>query len=129
MASVADAPDDRAAPVLAFGPDDRSHVRQYTFGLGYNLDVNGKGSLGLAIQKSDYRKETRFADPLLLPAESHDKPVLFSVNATVALFSGLSAYGGYVRGLEESAVAPDIASNRNEAPPAVPSAPLAKSGR
>lgn len=118
-ASVADAPDDRAAPVLAFGPDDRSHVRQYTFGLGYNLDVNGKGSLGLAIQKSDYRKETRFADPLLLPAESHDKPVLFSVNATVALFSGLSAYGGYVRGLEESAVAPDIASNRNEAPPAL----------
>jgi len=31
----------------------------------------------------------------------------------------LSLYGGYVRGLEEALIAPDIATNRSEAPPAI----------
>lgn len=118
-ASVAGLPDDRVQPALAFGPDDHSQVRQFTYGLGYDVRLMGSGSLGLAIQKSDYRKETRFADPLLPQVVSKDRPILFSANGTVEILPGLTAYGGYVRGLEESAVAPDIASNRNEAPPAI----------
>lgn len=118
-ASVADVPDDRPQPIFAFGPDDRSHVRQFTFGLGYNLDIKGTGTLGLAVQKSSYRKQTLFANPTLPSLVSRDKPLLFSINGTLELLPGLSAYGGYVRGLEESAIAPDVASNRNEAPPAL----------
>lgn len=117
--SVAGLPDDRPEPALAFGPDDRSQVRQFTYGLGYDLRLKGRGSIGIAIQKSDYRKETRFADPLLPQVVSKDRPILFSANGTAEILPGLTAYGGYVRGLEESAVAPDIASNRNEAPPAI----------
>lgn len=118
-ASAASMPDNRPRPILAFGQDDRSDVRQYTIGLGYNLDMKGRGSLGLAFQKSDYRKQTRFADPRLHSTEDRDRPLLFSVNGTIQIADGLSAYGGYVRGLEESAVAPDIATNRSEAPPAL----------
>ncbi len=117
--SVAGLPDDRPEPALVFGPDDRSQVRQFTYGLGYDLRLKGRGSIGLAIQKSDYRKKTRFADPLLPQVVSKDRPILFSANGTADILPGLTAYGGYVRGLEESAVAPDIASNRNEAPPAI----------
>jgi len=118
-ASIADAPDNRPEPIFTFGPDDRSHVRQFTFGLGYNLEIKGTGTLGLAVQKSNYRKQTLFANPLLPSLVSRDKPLLFSFNGTLELSPGLSAYGGYVRGLEESAIAPDVASNRNEAPPAL----------
>jgi iron complex outermembrane receptor protein len=112
-------PDNRVRPSLTFGANDASSVRQFTFGLGYDLQWQGRGSLGLVIQKSNYRKETRFANPVLPLLESRDKPLLFSANGAVILAPGLTAYAGYVRGLEESAVAPDIATNRNEAPPAI----------
>lgn len=118
-ASTAGEPDDRAEPTLAFGANDQSRVRQFTYGLGYNLSWMGRGSFGLAIQKSNYRKVTNFADPALPVVISRDRPLLFSANGAVNIVPGLSAYAGYVRGLEESAVAPDVATNRNEAPPAI----------
>lgn len=118
-ASIADAADDRPRPTLAFGPDDRSRVRQVTFGVGYDLDAKGIGSLGVALQKSSYRKDSLFADPLRPSTTSRDQPLLFSANGSVELLAGLTAYSGYVRGLEESAIAPDIATNHSEAPPAL----------
>lgn len=108
-----------APRTFTFGPDDASKVQQITFGLGYDLQWRARGSLGLAIQKSDYKKDTRFANPALPLLETRDKPWLFSANGTVNILPSVLAYGGYVRGLEESPVAPDVASNRNEAPPAV----------
>lgn len=117
--SRADARDDRPEPGLTFGANSRSKVRQFTYSLGYALLWNGRGSLSLAVQKSDYRKETSFADPLLAKTVSRYQPLLFSANGSVNILSGLTAYAGYVRGLEESAVAPDIATNRDEAPPAI----------
>ena len=118
-ASQAGVRDDRPEPSLTIGANNQSRVRQFTYGLGYDLQWNGRGALGLAIQKSDYRKDTRFADPLLTKTVSRDRPLLFSANGSVSVLQGVSIYAGYVRGLEESAVAPDIATNRDEAPPAI----------
>ncbi len=117
--SVSGAQDDKPRPVLILGANDHSAVRQFTFALGYDLQWRSKGSVAVAIQKTDYQKHTQFANTLFTATQSSDKPWLFSANGTVNLSPKLIAYGGYVRGLEESAVAPDIATNRSEAPPAL----------
>ncbi len=111
--------DYRPPPSFAFTPSDESSVKQMTFGVGYDARWKGRGSISLAVQKSNYRKDTRFANPSLPLLESRDNPWLFSANVATFLTPRLTVYGGYVRGLEESAVAPDVASNRNEAPPAI----------
>ncbi len=111
--------DERAKPLFTFGPNDESKVRQFTYGLGYDVAWKGRGALGIAVQKSNYRKRTVFANTALAPTESKDNPWLYSVNGSANILPNLSAYAGYVKGLEESPVAPDIATNRNEAPPAV----------
>jgi iron complex outermembrane recepter protein len=111
--------DFRPKPPLSFGPDDSSNVRQITLGLQYNLQTTSGSMLSVAVQKADYRKVTDFANAALTDTVSRDKPWLFSANGTWAVLPHLNLYGGYVRGLEESAIAPDIASNRNEAPPAL----------
>ena len=118
-ASVTFRPDDRVRPAFTFGPNDASAVRQVTLGLGYDLQWKGRGSFSLALQKTDYRKTVDFANVALTDTLDRDKPLLLSVNGAVNLLPGLIAYGGYVRGLEESAVAPDLAINRSEAPPAL----------
>ncbi len=117
--SINSAPDDRARPTFSIGANDQSAVRQITVGIGYDLQIKGRGALALAVQKSDYRKTVDFASASLPNAVTRDKPWLFSGTATVIVTPRVSAYGGYVRGLEESAVAPDIAINRSEAPPAL----------
>ena len=117
--SVTFRPDDRTKPAFTFGANDASAVRQVTLGLGYDLQWKGRGSFSVAVQKSNYRKQVNFANPVLADALTRDRPLLFSANGAVNILPGLIAYGGYVRGLEESAIAPDIAINRSEAPPAL----------
>jgi iron complex outermembrane recepter protein len=118
-ASRIDIQDDRARPNFTFGANDVSAVKQITLGLGYELQIKNRGSLSIAAQKADYRKTVDFANAALANAITRDKPFLLNANASINLLPGLIAYGGYVRGLEESAVAPDIAINRSEAPPAL----------
>jgi iron complex outermembrane recepter protein len=118
-ASQAGIQDFRPEPVIATGPDDHSNVRQFIYGLQYNLQSRGGSSLSLAVQKSDYRKTTDFANPALTDPVVRDAPWLFSVSGALAITPKLTLYGGYVRGQEDSAVAPDIAINRSEAPPAL----------
>ncbi len=118
-ASRAGIQDFRPKPILAFGPKDESIVRQMTYGLQYNLLSTGGSSLSLAVQKANYTKHTNFANAALTDTISRDAPWLMSANGALVVAPRLTVYGGYVRGLEESAVAPDIATNRNEAPPAI----------
>lgn len=109
--------DDRPEPLFAFGPQIRDKVRQTTLGAGYALQWRGRGELGIGVQKTDYRK-TIDAPGQIVPV-SRDKPWLLSATAAIFLSPRLAIYGGYVRGLEESPVAPDNAINRSEAPPAI----------
>ncbi len=118
-AHVIFAPSDQPRPAFVFGPNDLSSVRQFTVGLGYDVQWKNRGSLAVAVQKSDYRKQVDFANPALADAITRDRPFLVSATGSLQILPGLSAYGGYVGGLEESAVAPDIAVNRSEAPPAL----------
>ncbi|HKX89533.1 MAG TPA: TonB-dependent receptor [Sphingopyxis sp.] len=104
-------------PTFAFGPRTEDRVRQWTAGIAWQARLDGVGRINLGLQRSDYRKRVT-APPGPLP-ESRAKPWLFNIAAEVELTPRLALYGGMTRGLEESDVAPEIAVNRDEAPPAI----------
>jgi iron complex outermembrane receptor protein len=104
-------------PTFNFGVSTRDRVRQSTVALGYQGVWPHVGELSLGIQKTDYRKT--IDDPAQVLPASRDKPWLFSAAGAAYLTSSIVLYGGYTRGLEESPIAPDIAVNRNQAPPAI----------
>ncbi|MFM7029080.1 MAG: TonB-dependent receptor domain-containing protein [Chakrabartia sp.] len=112
-------PDFREAPILLPQEKDKDHVQQMTFGLAYGLKWLDHGTLDLSISRAKYTKRLDFVDPSLPLLVTKDQPILITAAGTVNLRTNLSLYGGFVRGLEEALVAPDIASNRSEAPPAI----------
>jgi iron complex outermembrane recepter protein len=118
-ASQAGVQDFRPKPAPNFADDDVSKVRQYILGLQYNLRTKSGSSLSLALQKARYRKATDFANAALTDTVVRDAPWLYSASGALAITPRLTAYAGIVRGQEDSAVAPDIAVNRSEAPPAL----------
>jgi iron complex outermembrane receptor protein len=106
-----------AEPAFAFVERTLDDVRQVTGGIAYEGRWSGRGSLNIGVQKTDYRKHVRprGRDGIM----SRDRPWLFNLMASLDVASGVSTYAGVTRGLEESEVAPDIAVNRNAAPPAL----------
>ncbi len=123
-ASSANAPDPRPLPAINLGAENSDKVRQLTFGGAYNLNWAGRGSIDVSLSKSRYRKTIDFADPTLPLLVTRDDPWLWTAAGSVVISKRLAVYGGYVRGLEEAPVAPEIATNRNEAPPAVRTAQM-----
>lgn len=113
------APVQIAKPSLTFGPQNRSHVKQGTFGMAYDLVGGSRFRVALSAQKTDYRKQVDFGAAGQPSASTRDRPWLFSANGSVHLSGPLTLYAAYVRGLEESPLAPEIATNANEAPPAI----------
>ena len=112
-------PDPRPRPVITLGADNQDKVRQMTFGLAYSVEWAKHGALDFGLSKSRYRKSVDWADPTLPTIRTADDPLLWNVGGTLHISNKLAAYGGFVRGQEEALVAPDIASNRSEAPPAI----------
>lgn len=104
-------------PDFTFGPRTRDEVRQWTGSLAYEGRWAGIGEISLGLQKVDYRKQVTPPDGAL-PA-SEDDPWLYSASTAIHLGRGLTFYGNHAKGLEESPVAPEVAVNRDEAPPAV----------
>lgn len=104
-------------PDLTFGPRTRESVRQWTAGIAYEGRWRGVGELSLGLQKTDYRKQTSAAGGM--PVISRDAPLLFNATAALHASRDLAIYGGFTQGLEESPVAPGVAVNRDEAPPAL----------
>ncbi|MEY4500647.1 MAG: hypothetical protein RIS52_537 [Pseudomonadota bacterium] len=117
-ASSAILADFRPRPSISLGPKNRDVVRQASVGIGYSVGWQGIGSVDLSVSKSRYSKTITLANPALPVAVTRDSPLLWSVSGTLTLSPRLALYGGYVRGFEETLVAPEIATNRNEAPPA-----------
>jgi iron complex outermembrane receptor protein len=112
-----DEPIEVPEPDFTLGPRTTDEVRQLTFGLGYHGLWRNRGELSLGIQRSFYEKAT-FRPSGPLPVSKSD-PWLFNGTLSVLATGKLALYAGYSKGLEESPVAPDIAVNRGEAPPAI----------
>ena len=112
-----DEPIDSPEPVFTLGPQTTDQVRQITGGIGYEGRWRDVGELSLGLQRTFYEKEVvRPSGPLPV---SESSPWLFNGTLAVTASRDLVFYAGYTKGLEESPVAPDIAVNRGEAPPAI----------
>jgi iron complex outermembrane receptor protein len=108
---------DAPQPAFVAGPQTTDEVQQLTGGLGYEGRWRGVGELSLGLQRTFYDKAVvRPSGPLPVTKAS---PWLF--NGTLSVLAGpdLVFYAGYSKGLEESPVAPEVAVNRGEAPPAI----------
>lgn len=111
-----DEPEVFERPNVETGPLSRESVEQVAFGLSYDLAWESLGQLNLGLQRTDYTRDVRVPDGEDLT--NQDDPLLFNVTANAPIGRDLVAYGGVVRGFEESPVAPSSAINQNEAPPA-----------
>ncbi|WOJ92323.1 TonB-dependent receptor [Congregibacter variabilis] len=103
-------------PEVEFGELTRESVEQFTLGLSYDLQWENIGQLNLGVQQADYTRNVQSPDGQTVSVE--ENPLLYNVTANARLGERLVAYGGIVRGFEESPVAPSSATNQNEAPPA-----------
>lgn len=103
-------------PELDVGELSTEQVEQLTLGLSYDLEWESLGQLNIGLQRADYQRSV--AVPGRETPDTRNSPLLFNVTANAPLGERIVAYGGIVRGFEESPVAPSIATNRNEAPPA-----------
>ncbi len=105
-------------PAYTLPAKNEDQVRQLSGGIAYSLLWQKGLSLDFGISKTSYRKAVNFADPLLADPVSRDNPVLWNMAGSYALTGNLYVYGGMTRGLEDAPIAPNIATNRSEAPPA-----------
>ncbi|WP_374660214.1 TonB-dependent receptor domain-containing protein [Inhella sp.] len=103
-------------PALAFGAQSRDRVQQQGLGLAVELR-DTRWELGAGVQQARYRK--RLAQPGLPEVEDRATPLLGNLGAAWHAAPGWVLYAGTARGLEESGVAPPLASNRNQALPAI----------
>jgi iron complex outermembrane receptor protein len=104
-------------PVFRFSEQTHEEVRQWAMGLGYQGEYTGVGRLSGGVQKVSYRKSAE--GPADVRQDSKLGPWLFNVAGEVTLLRPLSLFGSFTSGLEESDIAPAIAVNRDEAPPAI----------
>lgn len=109
----------RAEPGWTLGPKSFDEVRQLTYGLSYSLVAADRFGLDASLSKTSYRKAIDFADPALADPVTRDRPVMWNLAGTYNLTRSLALYGGLAHGMEEALVAPEVASNRAEAPAAI----------
>ena len=115
--TVGEVPPEFAKPAVAFGAESRDRLRQFTAGVAYHGLWPGVGEFSVGLQKTTYRKT--ISAPDTEPIVTRADPWLYNGTVAVNLLKGVVAYAGYTRGLEDSGVAPEIAANRSEAPPAL----------
>lgn len=104
-------------PQFSFGPVSRDHVRQITYGAAYDGRWRNVGELSISLSRSDYEKTTMLFG--VTPAVSRTHPWLYNGTVAAYLSHTLAVYTGYARGLEDSGVAPQNATNRNAPLPAI----------
>ena len=106
-------------PAYSIGPKNRDRVDQLTYGAAWSL-VSARGFFfDAGLSKTSYTKAIDFADPLLADPVTRDRPITWNVSSSLVLRKGLSIYAGASQGQEEALIAPDVAVNRSEAPPAI----------
>jgi iron complex outermembrane recepter protein len=113
------APDRRLRQPFVLGPNDVDQTKQLTFGSAYRLVWPRRATLDVGISKTNYRKTVVFGNPTTPGTRAKSSPVLFNIGGSLNLAQPVTLYGGYVRGLEECLIAPEAATNRGNAPPAL----------
>ena len=107
----------RPAPTFRFGARTRDDASLASGGIAWQGYWQDTGRLSVSLQRAEYRKEvTPPSEPSSALASS---PWLYSAAGAFRLREDLALYGSYVHGLEDSPVAPEAASNRDEAPAAI----------
>ncbi|MBL4801571.1 MAG: TonB-dependent receptor [Emcibacter sp.] len=107
--------DHEPEPDFTFNTVDVGHVKQVTGGIGYAGWLGDVAQLNLGFQKTEYKASfTHLSDS----TKTSDSPWLINAALVINPKPWLSVYGTYVRGLEESGVAPENAANRDELLPA-----------
>jgi iron complex outermembrane receptor protein len=104
-------------PDVTFGEETSDKARQYGVGLAYHGRWQGIGEFSVGVQKLRYRKTISPPDEAKIVTRA--EPWLWNTTLAINIAKGLVAYAGYTKGLEDSGVAPEIAVNRSEAPPAL----------
>lgn len=112
-------PDVRPEPAYVLGPKNLDDVRQLTYGLSYSLVAEHRFAIDASLSQTRYRKALDYADPALADPVTRETAELWNVTGSVHLARGLAFFAGASHGMEEALVAPDVAVNRAEAPPAV----------
>ncbi|MDP9422334.1 MAG: TonB-dependent receptor [Pseudomonadota bacterium] len=115
--NVGEVPPDFPEPDVEFGEETIDKARQIGVGLAYHGRWQDRGEFSVGIQKVRYRKTIDAPDEPEIVTRA--EPWLWNATLAINLAKGLVAYAGYTKGLEDSGVAPEIAVNRSEAPPAL----------
>jgi iron complex outermembrane recepter protein len=114
---------DRGAPSgetsVAFSPTSRDDTHQRGVGIGYTERWQSVGALSLGLLKTTYDRSISSVTGISTPQRA--SPVLPTLRFTIQAHPGVTLYGSYVRGLEDSVSAPPSAVNRGEPPPATSS--------
>jgi iron complex outermembrane receptor protein len=105
--------DPRPEPQFQFGAQSRDSLRQTMFGIAYGMRWGAAGELSAGVQRTRFSKA--IVNPGQSPLSKASSAILYNVGGTVRLAKSVSAYAGFTRGLEEGGVAPNVATNRNQA--------------
>lgn len=106
-----------AEPPITYGAYSRDRVRQWFGGFAYTGRWRGVGELSAGLSRTDYAKRFRRPDQPVL--ETRDRPWLYNVAGAIYAGERVAFYAGYTRGLEETGLPPQNATNRNQPLPAI----------
>ena len=108
-----------ARPAIVIGAKNRDQVDQMIVGIGWSLVSNSGLIVDAGLSRGSYAKAIDFADPLLADPRINDRPITWNLSASYRVLPRVTLYVGASQGLEEALIAPDVAINRSEAPPAI----------
>ena len=103
-------------PAWMLTPESHDTTRQLDLGVTMEERWSGVGSFALGVLHDHYRREVSL--PPATVDTNQTSPWLLNIRTGIEAGRELLFYGGYVQGLEDSALAPVSAANRNEPPPA-----------
>ena len=108
-------------PVVTFTPSSKDRVNQLGLGVSFEQRWIGLGAVSLGLQKVDYRRSIVSPDAVTferITTREHSTPTLANLRLTLDARRSTVFYAGYVRGLEDSAPAPNNAANAFATAPA-----------
>jgi len=106
-----------AQPAIAFAPPSRDATRQLGLGLTFEERWQDVGSFAVGVLNDHYRRTVLV--PRVTVDTNRTSPWLLNLRLEIDHGRDLIFYSSFVQGLEDSALAPVSAKNRNEPPPAM----------